>query len=132
MFVISIDTGEVLDYHVLFESCQLCALKKGKCTDEEFEKWLLEHECDINFTGSSPAMEAEGAVFLWGVSGWLVMGTAKLSIQLNTFMMTYCNCGKIGLCRACSEKNGKALAEPQKLEPRVNWLMVNQLEVVGD
>lgn len=111
-----------MDYHVLFGSSQLCALKKGKCTDEEFEKWLLEQECDINFTGSSPAMEAEGAVFLWGRSiehhnprykWWLVMGTAKLSIQLNTFMMTYCNCGKIGLCRACSEKNGKALAEPQ-------------------
>ena len=42
--------------------------KKGKCTDEEFEEWLLEQECDINFTGSSPAMEAEGAVVLWGRS----------------------------------------------------------------
>ena len=65
-FAISVDTGEVLDYHVLSKSCQKCALKKGKCTDEEFEEWLLEHECDINFTGSSPAMEAEGAVVLWG------------------------------------------------------------------
>ena len=68
MFAISVDTGEVLDYHVLSKSCQKCALKKGKCTDEEFEEWLLEHECDINFTGSSPAMEAEGAVVLWGRS----------------------------------------------------------------
>ena len=68
VFVISVDTGEVLDYHVLSKSCQSCALKKGKCTDEEFEEWLLEHECDINFTGSSPAMEAEGAVVLWGRS----------------------------------------------------------------
>lgn len=68
VFAISVDTGEVLDYHVLSKSCQKCALKKGKCTDEEFEEWLLEHECDINFTGSSPAMEAEGAVVLWGRS----------------------------------------------------------------
>ena len=68
MFVISVDTGEVLDYHVLSKSCQSCALKKEKCTDEELEEWRREHECDINFTGSSPAMEAEGAVVLWGRS----------------------------------------------------------------
>lgn len=40
--------------------------KEGKgLSDEEFEEWLLEHECDINFSGSSPAMESEGAVVLW-------------------------------------------------------------------
>ena len=59
VFVISVDTGEFLDYLVLSKSCQSCTLKKGKCTDEEFKGWLLEHECDINFTGSSPVMEAE-------------------------------------------------------------------------
>ena len=68
VFAISVDTGEVLDYHVLSKHCKKCSLKKGKCSDEEFEEWLLEHECDINFTGSSPAMEAEGAVVLWGRS----------------------------------------------------------------
>ena len=70
MFVISIDTGEVLDYHVLSKSCQKCALKQSKCsTDEKFEEWQLEHlasgECDMNFEGSSPAMESEGAVVIW-------------------------------------------------------------------
>jgi hypothetical protein len=69
-FVISIDTGEVLDYHVLSKSCQKCALKQSKCsTDEEFEEWQLEHlasgECDMNFEGSSPAMESEGDVVIW-------------------------------------------------------------------
>ena len=69
VFVISVDTGEVLDYHVLSKACQKCALKKGKgLSDEEFEEWLLEHECDINFAGSSPAMESEGAVVLWNRS----------------------------------------------------------------
>ena len=66
VFVISVDTGEILDYYVLSKSCQKCALKKSKdLSDEEFEEWLLEHECDINFAGSSPAMESEGAVVLW-------------------------------------------------------------------
>lgn len=59
VFAISVDTGEVLDYHVLSKACQKCALKKGKgLSDEEFEEWLLEHDCDINFAGSSPAMES--------------------------------------------------------------------------
>ena len=65
-FVISVDTGEVLDYRVLSKACQKCALKKAKgVNEEEFEEWLFEHECDINFAGSSPAMECEGAVVLW-------------------------------------------------------------------
>ena len=71
VFVISVDTGEVLDYHVLSKACQKCALKKTQCEgdDDQFEEWRTEHlasgECDINFTGSSPAMEAEGAEILW-------------------------------------------------------------------
>ena len=52
VFAISVDTGEVLDYHVLSKSCLKCTLKKRKCSDEVFEEWLLQHECDINFAGS--------------------------------------------------------------------------------
>lgn len=65
--VISVDTGEILGYHVLLKVCQKCAVKKPKVT-EELEQWLLTHKCDINFVGSSPAMEPEGAVVLWGRS----------------------------------------------------------------
>ena len=63
---ISVDTGEVLDFYVLSKSCLKCTLKRGKCSDEEFDEWLLQHECDINFAGSSPTMESEGAIILWG------------------------------------------------------------------
>ena len=100
--------------------------KKGKCTDEEFEEWLLEHECDINFTGSSPAMEAEGAVVLWGRSierhnlryKWMVSdgdGKAFNSVEhiYDDITVEKLDCGKIALWRTCSEKNGKALAEPE-------------------
>ncbi|XP_032225581.2 uncharacterized protein LOC125561399 [Nematostella vectensis] len=73
VFAISIDTGEVLDYHVLSKQCQTCTINRGKISDDgEFEDWILEHvasgACDINFVGSSPAMEAEGAVVLWSRS----------------------------------------------------------------
>lgn len=47
VFVISVDTGEVLDYPVLSKVCQKCAIKKPKVTEEEFEQWLLTHKCDI-------------------------------------------------------------------------------------
>ena len=51
------------------KSCQKCAFKKSKCeNDKEVEEWLLDHECDITYVGSSPAMESEGAVVLWGRS----------------------------------------------------------------
>lgn len=37
VFVISVDTGEVLDYHVLSKSCQSCSVKKSQgSSDQEF------------------------------------------------------------------------------------------------
>ena len=73
VFVIAVDTGEVLDFHVLSNECHELSIKKSQCqSDEEFYQWQLEHlaadDCDINFTGSSPAMEAEGATDLWNRS----------------------------------------------------------------
>ena len=70
VFVISTDTGEVLDCHVLSKSCQKCALKRSKCHDgDQFEQWRIKHEalndCDINFKSSSQAMEAKGAKSVW-------------------------------------------------------------------
>ncbi|EDO28759.1 predicted protein [Nematostella vectensis] len=69
-----VDTGEVLDSYFLNKKCLKCELYLNKCDEnvEEFEEWRAEHmakgECDANFTGSSPAMEAEGAQVLWSRS----------------------------------------------------------------
>ena len=71
VFAISVDCGEVLHYAVLSKACQKCARKESQCEgdDESFQEWRREHvasgDCDINFNGSSPAMEAEGASILW-------------------------------------------------------------------
>ena len=68
MFAISVDTEKSWTTMSCPNHVKKCALQNRKCTDEEFEEWLLEHECHINFTGtcSSPAMEAEGTIVLWG------------------------------------------------------------------
>lgn len=70
-FVMSVDSGEVLDYHVFSKSCQQCLLKKSlfKKDLEKFEEWRVDHinngDCHVNFEGSSPAMDAEAAIVLW-------------------------------------------------------------------
>lgn len=67
---VSVDTGEVLDYHVLSKACQKCSLKKVSVREmmrglKNGGETMWQIECDINFTGSSRAMEAEGAQVLW-------------------------------------------------------------------
>ena len=66
-----VDTGEVLDYIVLSKACQKCVFRKSQFEgdDDSFYEKRREHlatgDCDINFDGSSPAMEAEGASIIW-------------------------------------------------------------------
>ena len=70
--VISWETCQVLDVTVLSKSCKVC--KEAESTmgseSQEFLDWMAKHQdsCNSNFTGSSPAMEAEGASILWGRS----------------------------------------------------------------
>ena len=61
--------GQVLDVMVLRKSCKVC--KEAQSTmgskSQEFLDWMDKHQdsCNCNFSGSSPAMEAEGASILW-------------------------------------------------------------------
>ena len=70
-FVISCDTGEVLDYCVLSKTCDYCkqSEKLKEKDQQKFEGWKKEHEesgeCQKNFYGSSPAMEAAAATIIW-------------------------------------------------------------------
>ena len=64
-------TGCVLDINVHSNYCQACAEAENKdIHSEAYKVWLTSHVpmCKRNFTGSSPAMEAAGAVELWGRS----------------------------------------------------------------
>ena len=69
VFVLSVDTGEVLDYYVLFKYCKACSQWESKKTlyPENYNDWKLGHlqsgDCTINAEG-----RREGAAVLWGRS----------------------------------------------------------------
>ena len=62
--VISLMTGQVLDFECLSKSCDGCRSWERKKGTPKYEAWLQQHseECKINFDGSSGAMESEGAL----------------------------------------------------------------------
>ena len=67
--VLSWETGQVLDVTILSKSCKEAVSTMGS-ESQEFLDWMEKHQdsCNSNYTGSSPAMEAEGASILWGRS----------------------------------------------------------------
>ena len=70
--VLSWETGQVLDVVVLSKSCKVCKEVEHSMGSEskEFLDWMEKHQdsCNSNYTGSSSAMEAEGASILWARS----------------------------------------------------------------
>ena len=70
--VLSWEKGQVLDVVVLSKSCKICKEAEHSIGSEskEFLEWMKKHKdsCNSNYTGSSPAMEAEGASILWARS----------------------------------------------------------------
>ena len=63
VFVISIDTGEVLDYNVRSLFCHECTSNYARKSKDDFDNWYNQHKihCQINHTGSADKMESEGA-----------------------------------------------------------------------
>lgn len=69
VFVISVDTGEILDYEVKSLFCHEC--KEHTSWDVESEKykqWKESHDCQINHKGSSEEMEAVAAAEIFSRS----------------------------------------------------------------
>ena len=62
---ISVDNGKVLDIEVLFRFCKSCSSMGRILKDDpqKLEDWLGTHKesCPVNYTGTAPAMEVEGA-----------------------------------------------------------------------
>jgi hypothetical protein len=101
VFVISVDTGKVLDYHCLSKVCQKSSLKKSKCIDDDlkFQEWQVKHlasgECDINFKGSYQLWNLKGLLCCgrhqlrrksFATNGWLVMETVRPTQLSKIFM----------------------------------------------
>ena len=68
VIVLAKNMGQVIDYTLLTKSCHLCKLmRKLYPVDSDFQVWYGSYKdnCDINFDGSSPAMEAQGALTMF-------------------------------------------------------------------
>lgn len=70
VFVISVATGEILDYEVKSLICHKCQARENMDKDtEEFKAWKAGHtNCRINHSTSSEDMEASAAVEMFGRS----------------------------------------------------------------
>ena len=83
VFVISEETGLVMDFVVLSKYCKICEIwSKRDSHSPEYLEWKKNHEdlCSLNFKKSSKAMEAEGAVMLFSRS------VEKLGLQYTSFI----------------------------------------------
>lgn len=71
-FVISVDSGQVLDYDFASKICVPCSMKKAKFSKEsdEFQLWYATHKpnCTENHSASSGAMEQDIAKRIWNKS----------------------------------------------------------------
>jgi hypothetical protein len=61
---ISMDTGKVLDTEVMSRFCKQCKEHEDDEETPENIAWKIDHKskCKVNFKGSAPAMEPEGAL----------------------------------------------------------------------
>ena len=64
-FVISADTGKVLDFYVCSKYCHQCKLNSSKLDNAEFEAWRANHKCAQNHDGSSSSMEVAAPMDIW-------------------------------------------------------------------
>ena len=80
---ISWESGQVLDYEVLSKHCMTCSRWKEKDKEsQEYIDWWQEHKdsCDMNYSGSSPAMEVEGVKRNW------LRSVEKLKLMYTSFI----------------------------------------------
>ena len=65
VIIISLLSGQVLDYAILSKSCEECKTWEKRSGTPEYEAWKSNHNCLLNFEGTSNAMECEGALRMW-------------------------------------------------------------------
>lgn len=67
--VISMDSGKILDAEAMSRSCKQCQLHSHlDQKSEEYLRWKADHTCKIDFKGSAPAMEPQGAELMFNRS----------------------------------------------------------------
>ena len=56
------DSGKCFDYQVMSKTCKACRTWKSREGTSEYDRFLADHKCAINFEGSAGAMESTGVV----------------------------------------------------------------------
>lgn len=64
VFIIAMQTGEILDYEIKSLYCHLCKHNKASKSKKDFESWYENHKqhCHINHEGSSGSIERDAAI----------------------------------------------------------------------
>ena len=97
--------------------------KRDKLSDE-YKEWKTHHKCDVNFSGSSGAMEPQGAVTLFKRSldynmihasnfGWRQQNNVTFTSRDVLWSRPWWPGTKTRLCRPRSETNGHCSSQPQ-------------------
>jgi len=71
VFILSVQTGEILDFEVFSHYCHACVAHEEMDKDSiQYKAWAASHtkECQINHHGSSGEMETEGAIRMFSRS----------------------------------------------------------------
>lgn len=95
-FVISVETGQVLDYGFRSKVCSVCNKQKADKDSDEYRIWFANHQehCGKNYDGSSGNMEVSIAEELWkrslisrfSIHIWFVMVIQKLITVFGMFI----------------------------------------------
>jgi len=104
VFVLSVETGEVLDYSVKRVTCQTCtAHMNDDKNSSEYDAWKKQHEsnCYINHEGSAGTMEGEGAIEIFSRS------IEKRRLIYDIYVGDGDTGSFSGVKRACAEKYGE-------------------------
>ena len=82
VFVVAIDTGEVLDYEIRSKVCFQCKSKEHKKASAEYQTWWESHRpvCEINHYGSAESMEKDAAVKMF------LRSIAKHNLKYTTYV----------------------------------------------
>ena len=54
------DSGKCFDYRIMTKKCQACQSWQDKHGTPEYDRFLADHQCAINFEGCAGAMECSG------------------------------------------------------------------------
>ncbi len=124
-FVISADTGKVLDYAVQSKYCQQCKCNEAVLDDAQFQAFLATHTCEKNHEGSSSSMEVSAAEEIWKRSAtrneglrYRYMISDGDSKAYNAIRGTY------GLCDLCSKYNSM----PKSSNEYKQWIQTDEYQ----